>query len=204
MQCNLFEQDADKPQSIGLKGGELELHRGWLESALATEYFNKLAAEVDWQQPEIWVAGQRHKIPRLQAWYGDENSVMEYSATRFYPTPWSKELISLKDLIENKTESSYNSVLVNLYRNGADGVGWHADDEKELGGRPVIASLSLGASRSFSLKPKAGGKSIKLELNNGDLIVMKGDTQRNWLHAVAKTSKKVGPRINLTFRYIFS
>lgn len=204
MQTDLFSAPAGTASKVDLPGGELDLYRGWLPQAEANDCFSHLYSSLDWQQPLIVIGGEKKQIPRLQAWHGDEYSVAEYSGTRFEPAPWNRKLISLKDLIEIKTNTKYNSVLVNLYRNGADSVSWHADDEKELGGAPIIASLSLGATRPFALKPKAGGKTLRLELSHGDLLVMKGSTQRNWLHTIPKTTQVIGPRINLTFRYIFS
>lgn len=201
MQSDLFAPESGV-QTIPLKGGALSYYKSWLNDECAQSYLERLLNSTPWEQPEIIVAGNKHPIPRLQAWYGDSNAVMTYSKVEFRPLKWTDDLISLKDQIESETHHTFNSVLVNLYRDGQDGVGWHADNEPELGVNPVIASLSLGVTRTFSLKPKIGGKTISLDLNHGDLIVMSAATQSNWLHSVPKTATSVGARINLTFRNI--
>lgn len=191
----------------------------WITEERASRVFTRLNTEVDWQQPTISIAGQQHKIPRLQAWYGDSGAVMEYSGQSFTPVAWTALLANMKSGVEREAGQGFNSVLVNLYRDGQDSVSWHADNEKELGKNPVIASVSLGATRIFSLKPRSrssdvdfkqtgkGDKqnpsqTIKLPLHSGDLIVMRGETQQRWQHAVLKVKSSVGPRINLTFRQI--
>lgn len=188
--------------------GELDLYSGFLSEKDASKYFDVFFQELLWQQPEILVYGKFQRIPRLQAWYGDEGRAMTYSGTRFEPEPWRPQLLHIKNKIEAHTKRAFNSVLVNLYRNGLDSVGWHADDEIELGREPTIASLSLGATRKFSLKPKntqlANGaqKTMHLNLTSGDLLVMSGLTQEYWHHAVLKEDRITAPRINLTFRNI--
>lgn len=203
MQLDIFGA-APAGEDILLKGGHLVYYSNWLAPDLCDKTFKTLMNTCEWTQPDIIVAGQKYAIPRLQAWHGDETSIMEYSQTRFYPQPWTPELAQLRQRVEDATGAKFNSVLVNLYRSGADGVGWHADDEPELGEQPTIASLSLGQTRNFVLKPKAGGKATSIPLKNGDLLVMKSHTQTHWLHSIPKTLPSVGARINLTFRYINS
>lgn len=205
-QTSLFS-DAS-PQHISLdQDSELTLHPGWLSRPQASVLMGELRAQVPWQQPTVQVYGKAHKIPRMQAWFGDEGAVMRYSGSEFRPSPWLPVLVSLKEKVEKSCAHRFNSVLVNLYRDGNDSVGWHADDEFELGERPYIASLSLGEGRVFSLKPKESrlGRSVspqRILLQHGDLLTMSGCTQENWLHAVLKAPRAQGVRLNLTFRYI--
>ncbi|MFL0809163.1 MAG: alpha-ketoglutarate-dependent dioxygenase AlkB [Agarilytica sp.] len=207
LQDSLFPSHETK--DISLFGfGELHIVKRFLNGFDADHYFDILKAELDWQQPTTTVFGKTQKIPRLQAWYGDEGKAMRYSGQSFMPTAWHPSLIALKAEIETEARHKFNSVLANMYRNGNDSVGWHADDEKELGDKPIIASLSLGESRRFCLKPKndrlPNGEvnKIRVDLASGDLLVMKGDTQRFWQHAVLKAPGVIAPRINLTFRKI--
>jgi len=140
--------------------------------------------------------------PRLSAWIGDEDAVYRYSGTRFVPRPWTPELLALRDRVAAACGVPFNSVLANLYRDGADRMGWHSDDEPELGPRPVIASVSLGAERTFRFRAKAGGETVAIELPHGSLLTMAGDTQRLYRHELPARKRVTGPRINLTFRWI--
>ena len=129
--------------------------------------------------------GREVDSPRLSCWIGDPEAVYTYSRTRFVPHPWPASLLPLRERLSDELGVAFNSVLANLYRDGRDRMGWHSDDEPELGPRPVIASVSLGATRRFSLKPRAGGASRHLDLPHGSLLVMAGDTQAAWRHALA-------------------
>jgi alkylated DNA repair dioxygenase AlkB len=144
-------------------------------------------------------------MPRLTAWYGDPGSVYTYSNIEMQPEPWSNLLKSMKDTISEFCKVEFNSVLLNLYRDGDDSMGWHSDDEKELGLKPVIASLSFGGERVFRFRHKSK-KDLKYSVNlcHGSLLIMKGETQEFWQHSLPKTKKKVPSRINLTFRRIFN
>ncbi len=200
---------ADNEHVLDLEGfGSLEYYPSWLSVAEADRYFDVLNRDIVWDQPEISVYGKRHVIPRLQAWYGDQCTEMAYSGIRLAPKPWIRTLGELKTKIAHETGATYNSVLVNLCRGGQDSVGWHADDEQELGHEPVIASLSLGSSRIFSLKPKSSTlpngalKRRDMTLNHGDLLVMSAGTQSYWHHALLKDKACTMPRLNLTFRHI--
>ena len=147
--------------------------------------------------------GKEHKIPRLQAWYADKNIDYTYSGKQLIRNDWNSVLSEIKTDIELITSNTFNSVLGNLYRNGSDSMGLHSDNEKELGENPAIASVSFGAERFFHLKHKNQKElRLKIPLTSGSLLLMEGETQTHWLHQVAKTSKLVGPRINLTFRKI--
>lgn len=207
MQHTLFAE----AENITLPGGHLlTLYRHWMPEPEAISVHESLLASISWEQPSILIAGQRKTIPRLQRWFGERETAFEYSGTRFEPEPFTQLLISLKQRVESQCSLSFNSVLVNLYRNEQDSVGWHADDEPEFGERPQIASLSLGATRRFQLKPKAhfleaaqwrlGQRVLSFELGSGDLLVMGAGVQENWLHSVPKERAGLDLRINLTFR----
>lgn len=192
---------------IELPGASLRYWRGWIPAESAAALCQSLQNNLPWQQPHIHIAGKRRQIPRLQVWMGQQGAAMRYSGTTFDPLPWIAEVEALKRGLLAQLGVSFNSVLINLYRDGEDSVGWHADDEKELGNEPMIASLSLGATRKFSLKPKDGSvKPLHIDLYSGDLLVMEKQTQRNWLHCLPKDKNlRAGPsaaRINLTFRTI--
>ena len=165
-------------------------------------YFNRLMEEVNWQQESIKMFGRQLPMPRLTAWYGDKGYT--YSGLHNKPQPWLPVLQELRERVEQATGDKYNSVLLNLYRSGQDSMGWHSDDEVELGQEPSIASLSFGGERKFSFRHRTD-KSIKpvsINLCYGSLLLMRGPTQHHWQHRVSKTAKTVAPRINLTFRKV--
>ncbi len=164
----------------------------------------RLIAEVPWRQDKILVWGKLFRQPRLVAWYGDRGSEYTYSGITMAPLPWTELLLEIKRRVEDVTASSFNSVLLNYYRDNRDSMGFHSDDEPELGERPVIASLSLGEERTFVLKHRVDKlvKPVRLRLASGSLLLMKGETQRYWKHGIAKTTRPCGPRVNLTFRRI--
>lgn len=159
---------------------------------------------LDWRQDEITLYGKQVLIPRLQAWYGDEDSFYQYSGLSLTPLPWTESLLQLKKRVEQTCDTSFNSMLANCYRDEKDSVAWHSDDEPELGRQPIIASLSFGAERVFQLKHKMTGERFKLPLQSGSLLIMAGNTQQYWLHAVPKQQRHSGARINLTFRKIIA
>ena len=146
--------------------------------------------------------GKQIPSPRLVAWYGEKEAAYRYSGILHQPNPWLPELLSIKEIIEQKFNLQFNSVLANLYRNKSDSMGYHADNEIELGKNPIIASLSLGVTRKFNLKHKKSKTLHKMTLTNGSLLIMSGDTQNNWYHSVPKQKKATAERINLTFRLI--
>jgi alkylated DNA repair dioxygenase AlkB len=141
-------------------------------------------------------------VPRLSAWYGDAGAVYTYSGLRLEPLPWTPVLLEIKQATERLSGTRFNSVLLNLYRDGQDSMGWHSDDEPELGPEPVIASVSLGALRRFVFQHKKRRWRIALDLEPGSVLLMAGATQHHWRHALPKTRRPVAPRINLTFRTI--
>lgn len=166
-------------------------------------YFEILKENIEWQQDYITIFGKTHKQPRLTALYADNNLPYTYSNITMNPKILTEELLEIKLDIEHKVHHEFSSILLNLYRNGNDSNGWHADNEKELGENPVIVSLSFGASRMFHFKHrKLLDQKHKLILEHGSLLLMKGEMQHFWLHQIPKTKKDVGERINLTFRTI--
>lgn len=140
--------------------------------------------------------------PRLSAWIGDADATYRYSGTRFVPHPWTPSLQALRDRVAEACGARFNSVLANLYRSGGDRMGWHSDDEPELGPEPLIASLSLGAERTFRFRAKSGGEAVAVELGHGSLLRMAGATQRLYKHELPARARIAAPRINLTFRLI--
>lgn len=169
----------------------------------ANHYFQLLLNNSKWQQDDIKVYGKTYPQPRLTALYGDSGKPYSYSNITMYPEVFTPQLSKIKEAIELESQHQFNTVLLNLYRNGQDSNGWHADNEKELGKNPIIASVSFGASRPFHFKHRTiKTERHKLELNHGSLLIMEGEMQHYWLHQIAKTKKEISPRINLTFRYI--
>lgn len=197
-----METDRSLLERLELPGADLRFAPGWLPVAEADALFARLRQDVPWECHRIRMFGREVDSPRLSCWIGDPGAVYTYSRTRFVPHPWPASLRPLRARLADELGVAFDSVLANLYRDGRDRMGWHSDDEPELGPRPVIASVSLGAMRRFSLKPRAGGASRHLDLPHGSLLVMAGDTQAAWRHALAGTARPVGPRINLTFRRV--
>lgn len=166
----------------------------------ANEYIDSLLQNIPWKNDEVVVFGKRIVTKRKTAWYGDSNYVYIYSNTIKQALPWTRELVNLKQIVENLSNTKFNSCLLNLYHNGNEGMGWHSDDEKSIEDNSTIASVSLGAERKFSFKHKQSNKTISVLLEHGSLLLMKDATQKNWLHSLPKSSKITLPRINLTFR----
>lgn len=163
-----------------------------------------LLSETSWRHEKITIFGRQCWQPRLMSWHGDPESRYSYSGLTLAPNAWTPTLSRIRQDIEEATGHRFNSVLLNLYRNERDSMGWHSDDEPELGPDPVIASLSLGETRTFRFKHKtnAAQKPISLDLTDGSLLLMAGTTQRHWLHGIGKETRSKAPRINLTFRNI--
>ena len=169
-----------------------------------SEMMQALVDETPWRQEDVRMWGKTFRQPRLTAWYGDPGCTYRYSGISLEPLPWTERLSGMKARVEKLVGTRFNSVLLNHYRDQNDSMGMHSDDERELGPRPTIASISLGAERSFLLKSKVdpGAGTVKLRLASGSLLLMKGDTQKNYKHGVAKESRVLGSRVNLTFRVI--
>jgi len=180
--------------------GEVWLEPEAMARADADRLFERLMAITAWRQEEATVMGRRVAIPRLTAWHGEKGYV--YSGIRLEPAPWNAPLLELKASAEALARAPFNSVLLNLYRDGRDSVSWHADNEPGLGDNPVIASVSLGAQRRFHLRHRRTRARVSLDLPHGSCLIMAGATQHHWLHQLPKTARPVGPRINLTFRHM--
>jgi alkylated DNA repair dioxygenase AlkB len=192
-----------EPLRLDLPDADVRLWPQALASGEADQQFSALRSRIDWQQEDILIFGERRRVPRLMAWHGDPGTTYVYSGTAHEPVPWTADLQRIRARAEALTGQFYNSVLLNLYRDGRDGMGWHADDEPELGRNPVIASVSLGATRRFCLRHRRR-KDLKLDLllPHGSLLCMSGATQHHWVHALPKTRRPVGERINLTLRLV--
>lgn len=202
-QTSLF--DAAEPERIELQGGELQLFPQWIAEAQISTLFQTLREQVPWEQSVLQLYGRARPIPRLNAWFGDPSCGYGYSGHRLSLHPWLPVLAQLRQRLQQDLNIVSNSVLANLYRDGQDSVAWHSDDEPELGINPVIASISLGAERRFSLKPRGQStlKPLHLSLPSGSLLLMTGATQHNWYHCVPKSSSVNTARISLTFCQIF-
>lgn len=187
-----------RPDNLLPRDGIVRLHEHALAETDAGRLFQELMTVTPWRHEIATVMGRRVPIPRLTAWHGEAGYV--YSGIRMAPAPWNAPLLELKAAAEACAGHAFNSVLLNLYRDGRDSVSWHADNEPGLGRNPVIASISLGATRRFQMKHRLGDERLSLDLPPGSCLVMAGATQHHWLHQVPKTSRPVGPRINLTFR----
>lgn len=195
--------DLENKKKFKIKDGELYYDRFFFNNIEANKYFNLLKKEIQWRQDNIKIFGKIYPQPRLTALYANNNKSYSYSNIKMHPITFTPTLFDIKSKIEKRLNSQFTSCLLNLYRNGQDSNGWHADNEKELGLNPVIASLSLGAERVFHMKHRNDKKEkLKINLTNGSLLVMRGKTQHHWLHQIPKTRKKVEERINLTFRII--
>jgi|TARA_B110000259_G_scaffold15497_1_gene16238 alkylated DNA repair dioxygenase AlkB len=182
--------------------GEVNYYGKILSQEKAQYYFNQLLNTIDWTNDKAILFGKLIITKRKVAWYGDKPFDYTYSKTTKSALPWTKELLEVKEIIENKTGETFNSCLLNLYHTGEEGMGWHSDGEKDLKKNGAIASLSLGAERKFAFKHKATQQTISVLLEKGSLLEMKGITQENWLHRLPPTKKIKIPRINLTFRTI--
>lgn len=177
----------------------------WLDARSADALLASLHDVIAWDVHRIRLFGREHASPRLSCWIGDPDAIYRYSGTRFDPNPWPVALEPIRERLGRELGIAFNSVLANRYRDGRDAMGWHSDDERELGQAPVIASLSLGATRRFVLKHRGQpGRNLALELPHGSLLVMAGPTQQHYRHALPRTARMVGERINLTFRQVLS
>ncbi|MBO3116780.1 alpha-ketoglutarate-dependent dioxygenase AlkB [Winogradskyella sp. DF17] len=194
---------SSEQQQLNLPNAEIEYYPNFYQTTEANQLFKSLLNETSWIQDDITVFGKTYKQPRLTALYGEFGQPYSYSNITMHPKPFIPLIKSIQSKIERETKQQFNTVLLNLYRDGNDSNGWHADNEKELGQNPVIASLSLGEIRPFHFKHRQLKKQrYKLFLNHGSLLVMKGEMQHFWLHQIAKTKKPIKERINLTFRFL--
>lgn len=194
--------DSTDPEDVLPFDGSARLHREFLDARSADRILRDLLTEIPWTTHDIVLFGKKMTEPRLSAWIADANVSYRYSGIERRPEPWTPTLSSLRDTCEAKLEAKFNSVLANHYRDGDDSMGWHADDERELGPEPVIASLSFGVERRFDFKHRTTGETHSVVLPHGSLLVMSGATQRNWVHRIARSKKVAAARINLTFRFV--
>lgn len=190
-------------QVFSLPDAELIFYPAFFTKEESDSFFDELTNQTPWQQRQTKVWGKLYNEPRLTAWYGEEGTAYSYSGITLNPLPWTPVLLAIKTRIETVVDVAFNSVLLNLYRDGNDSVGWHSDNEASLGTNPVIGSVSLGATRKFQLQHR-DNKELRqdMELTHASLLVMQGTTQHFWKHQLPKTKKVHLPRINLTFRVI--
>ena len=191
-------------KNIHLEDAQLKIMDTFLDPIESDRYFKFFMQNIKWAGGTIKIFGKEYEIPRMQAWYGDKSANYSYSGLDLEPLEWLPEILEIKTEVENYCQTSFNSVLFNLYRNGKDSNGWHSDNEKELGPEPIIASISLGQERPFKLKHKTKDLKHSMNLSDGSLLLMEGSTQKHWKHCIPKSSKMLNPRINLTFRRIFA
>jgi alkylated DNA repair dioxygenase AlkB len=199
---DLFE--SDEPRRLDLPDADIIYWRSVDFGAPPDVILRELIEQTPWRTEVITLWGQQHQQPRLTAWFGDPGARYTYSGLSLAPLPWTDLLSDIRTRIETLTEGSFNSVLLNHYRDQRDSMGMHSDDEPELGRNPMIASVSLGEQRTLVLKHKFRKelKPVHLPLDSGSLLLMKGATQHHWKHGINKESRPCGPRVNLTFRRI--
>jgi alkylated DNA repair dioxygenase AlkB len=199
-QLSFFDGGVQSPK---LPEELMEYKPGFFTNEESTRLIPILKDTINWNQETIQMYGKLLNTPRLTAWYGDNSKTYAFSGKKYEPYAWTKELLSIKARVDATCGIKFNSVLLNLYRNGNDSVAWHADDEPELGINPLIASVSFGQLRRFDVRHKQDHKlKYSIELENGSLLIMKGDLQHNWEHQIPKSTKAIKERINLTFRVI--
>jgi alkylated DNA repair dioxygenase AlkB len=207
-QIDIFGGVSNNDNSNKLSGthqilnGEYLFLPNFFDGNQSNDYFSTLRKEIDWKQESMKLYGKQINFPRLTAWYGDSNKPYSFSGITLQPNSWTDDLMAIKSKIAPIAQVDFNSVLLNLYRSGNDSISWHTDAEKELGINPVIASVNFGETRTFQLRHIKTKEKIEIELTNGSLLIMRGETQHYWQHQVPKTSKIVKERINLTFRVL--
>ncbi|HMC01485.1 MAG TPA: alpha-ketoglutarate-dependent dioxygenase AlkB [Flavobacteriaceae bacterium] len=188
---------------LNLQDANIKYYPSFFNKEISDYYFERLKQNIKWQHDSITLFGKTHLQPRLTALYGNNEKSYTYSNITMHPKIFTKDLLKIKEFVEKHLKVKFTSCLANLYRDGQDSNGWHADDEKELCEEPIIASVSFGTERVFHFKHKLDKNlKIKLVLEHGSLLMMKGTTQKFWLHQLPKTKRKIGSRINLTFRII--
>ncbi len=190
-------------ETVRLPGADVRLAPNWLAQDEADRLMERLLLAIPWERHRITLFGRQIDSPRLSCWIGDPGATYTYSRTRFEPRPWPPALAALRDRLGDELDRRFNSVLANWYRDGRDSMGWHSDDEPELGPAPVIASLSLGQPRTFVFRGRGDAATgARILLPHGSLLVMRGATQALYRHALPSTRRVVAGRINLTFRYV--
>lgn len=201
-QLDLFNSSKTNTERKQIQNGEYLHISNFFDKSTSNNYLQTLLNTIDWKQEKMNMYGKELLFPRLTAWYGDNDKPYSFSGITLKPKQWTKELLEIKSKVETKTDVSFNSVLLNRYRNGNDSISWHTDAEKELGKNPIIASVNFGATREFQLRHIHTKEKLSIELSHGSLIIMLGELQHFWQHQIPKTKKPVSERINLTFRVI--
>jgi alkylated DNA repair dioxygenase AlkB len=201
-QLSLFASSG--PEPLAMPDATVTYTPGFVSSEESRRCFEALQRDVAWRSELITAYGKQFPMPRLTAWYGDPGVSYTYSRILNLPQPWTEVLQALRRRVEAAAGHRFNGVLLNMYRDGNDSISWHSDDEPEFGERPVIASLTFGATRKFRLRHKHRPEleTVEVPLEDGSLLVMAGDTQRCWEHEIRKSKTVSGPRINLTFRWV--
>lgn len=189
-------------EHFSVPDADIKLWQDWLPPMHSNAVQSQLEQQLNWSQDSIMMFGKAVKIPRQQVWMGESHCRYRYSGTTFFPQPWHPLVKQLVQDVSSFTGHLFNCVLLNLYCNGQQHMGWHADNERELGTNPVIASLSLGSNRRFELKHRHQPWQLAMDLPAGSLLLMAGACQQHWLHRVPKQSRVTQSRLNLTFRYI--
>jgi alkylated DNA repair dioxygenase AlkB len=188
---------------IDLPDADLRYFPRWVDADLADRWLSDLSAQTPWSQPQIKLYGRSISVPRLVAWYGDADAHYRYSGFTHEPLAWTPLLADIRQRVQQQVGQRLNGVLLNYYRDGQDAMGWHSDDERELGQQPLVVSLNLGATRRFDFRRKGTSRiEYSISLEHGSLLVMSGLTQHYWQHQIARTRKVRAPRLNLTFRQI--
>lgn len=186
-----------------LPDATIKYYPNFLNTKEADLYYELLAKETPWRNDPITLFGKTYPQPRMTSLHGHTTDSYGYSGIVMQPNPMTKSLLDIEQRLKAYTDKTFSTVLLNLYRDGQDSNGWHADNEKELGQNPVIASVSFGEERFFHLKHRQNKEDrLKFLLNSGSLLIMGGSTQEHWVHQIAKTARTIGPRINLTFRRV--
>jgi alkylated DNA repair dioxygenase AlkB len=208
-QIGLFQDQNEKKTSVvkpnvvtSINGGELIYYPTFFSKLESDLFFSSLRRKIEWAQESMILYGKKINFPRLTAWYGDNDRPYSFSGITLQPKGWLPELTTIKNKIEIAAGTEFNSVLLNLYRNGNDSISWHTDAEPELGINPIIGSVNFGQARVFQLRHRDTKDKIEIELVHGSALLMKGELQHHWQHQVPKTSKPMKERINLTFRFI--
>ncbi|MFD2697404.1 alpha-ketoglutarate-dependent dioxygenase AlkB family protein [Mesonia sediminis] len=202
MSATLFSEESKDIKPIKIKDGEYIYVPNFYKKELADKYLARLLSDIHWKQESMKMYGKEIPFPRLTAWYGDQDKPYSFSGITLQPHPWSPGLLKVKNDIEPIAGVSFNSVLLNRYRDGSDSISWHTDAEKELGKNPVIASVNFGAERKFQLKHIETKERIDIVLQHGSLLIMQGELQHYWKHQIPKSKRVKEERVNLTFRII--
>jgi alkylated DNA repair dioxygenase AlkB len=203
IQLDLFGEEPPKDGApVILKNGEYIYFPCFLNREQANLYLEAFINKIEWKQESMYMYGKQVMFPRLTSWYGDNDKPYSFSGIKLNPHPWNEELIQIKQLIEPVCKVTFNSVLLNLYRDGNDSISWHSDAEKELGKNPIIASINFGAERKFQIRHNETQETHEILLKHGSLLIMKGELQHFWKHQVPKQKGITKERVNLTFRVI--